>query len=372
MRLITLAIHTYDRALAVKSLLEAEGIVVTLQNVNLEQPEVSSGVRVRIHENDLPLALRIVENPDLFSADTVHIQTTTLQKRSILVPTDFSGHSLQAAVVAVRLAASRDTDVTFLHAYIDPGLSGTVQLSDNLTYGMADAETSQKLISSANENMAEFASRIKTMMKQGALPVVRCRSIVVEGVPEEAIIEYAKSNAPDIVVMGTRATKRKERELIGSVTAEVLDEGRFSVLSVPETVAIGLNVAPRNILFFSNLDQEDIIAIDMLYRFFSNAHADVTIVHIPQRHRFSDRAAGKSALALGEYCSKTFSHFNFHTVPISPKTAIAELAKLQSEHKYDLLVLPNRRKNVLSRFFNPGLAHKILFEADIPMLVIPV
>lgn len=40
MRLITLAIHTYDRAMEVKQLLENEGIQTTLQNVNLEQPEV--------------------------------------------------------------------------------------------------------------------------------------------------------------------------------------------------------------------------------------------------------------------------------------------------------------------------------------------
>ena len=66
-RLITLAIHTYERALMVRTLLENEGIRVELNNVNLEVPGFSSGVRVRIRENDLPLALRIVENQELFS-----------------------------------------------------------------------------------------------------------------------------------------------------------------------------------------------------------------------------------------------------------------------------------------------------------------
>ena len=46
----------------VRTLLENEGIRVELNNVNLEVPCFSSGVRVRIRENDLPLALRIVEN----------------------------------------------------------------------------------------------------------------------------------------------------------------------------------------------------------------------------------------------------------------------------------------------------------------------
>ncbi len=61
-RFITVAIHTYDRAVALRALLESQGVEVEFRNVNIEHPVVSSGVRVRIRENDLPLALRIIEN----------------------------------------------------------------------------------------------------------------------------------------------------------------------------------------------------------------------------------------------------------------------------------------------------------------------
>ncbi|MDE6333759.1 MAG: universal stress protein, partial [Muribaculaceae bacterium] len=145
MRLITLAIHTYDRALAVRMLLEAEGIPVTLQNVNLEQPEVSSGVRVRIPEQDLPLALRIVENPEIFSGTIAHAVTPT-SHRCVLVPIDFSEYSFNAAKVAVKLASARKADIVFLHSYIDPRLSGSVQLSDNLTYDVAETEATEHLV----------------------------------------------------------------------------------------------------------------------------------------------------------------------------------------------------------------------------------
>lgn len=371
MRLITLAIHTYDRAVAVRNLLEGEGIPVALQNVNLEQPEVSSGVRVRIPEKDLPLALRIVENPDIFSGVHGH-PFIAASHRSILVPVDFSDHSLGAACVAVRLAAARKADIAFLHSYIDPRMSGSMQLSDSLTFDLAETEATENLIAAANGEMAKFAEMMRGKMKSGELPMARFTTSVVEGVPEDAIIEFAKLHAPYIVVMGTRASERKERELIGSVTAQVLDECRFSVLTVPEAIDVMQHASPRNILFFSNLDQEDIIAMDTLYRYFPNAHASVTIVHMPMRSRFTDRAAGRSAIALGDYCRKTFSHFSFNTVPVSPKTAVQELDNLQAEHNFDLLVVPNRRKNAFARMFNPGLAHKILFRADIPMLVIPV
>lgn len=373
MRLITIAIHTYDHALSVKSLLEAEGIDVVLQNVNLEQPEVSSGVRVRISEDDLPLALRIIENPDLFSgAHNVTADNSQALSHDIIVPVDFSDYSYLAARIAIRIAAAHKVDITFLHAYIDPHISSNVQLSDNLTYEIAAADAVEQLVNTANSEIMHFQQRLKEEMKSGMLPVVRFRHVIAEGVPEDAIIAYAKDHPPFLVVMGTRSASTKEKDMIGSVTAEVLDESRFSVLAIPENIDIDFNSTPRNILFFSNLDQEDILAMDTLYRYFSYAHSRVTIVHIPTRHRFTDKNAGPAALALSEYCSKKFEQYTFENIPVSPKNAITELEKLQKERSFDLIVVPNRRKNVLTRMFNPGIAHRLLFHADIPMLVIPV
>ena len=65
-RLITLAIHTYQKALILKGILESQGIPVAIQNVNLLKPVISPGVRVRIHEKDLPHALDILENDPVF------------------------------------------------------------------------------------------------------------------------------------------------------------------------------------------------------------------------------------------------------------------------------------------------------------------
>ena len=61
-KLVTLAILTYAKAQILKNVLEAEGIEAYIHNVNLIQPVISSGVRVRIKESDLPHALQIIES----------------------------------------------------------------------------------------------------------------------------------------------------------------------------------------------------------------------------------------------------------------------------------------------------------------------
>ena len=68
-KLVTLAIHTFEKAQILKTMLETEGIEVYIHNVNQIQPVVSAGVRVRIKESDLPHALRIIEDSKWLSED---------------------------------------------------------------------------------------------------------------------------------------------------------------------------------------------------------------------------------------------------------------------------------------------------------------
>lgn len=364
-RLITLAIHTYDKALALKALLEKEGITVELHNVNLQDPVLSSGVRVRIHENDLPSSLRIVENRELFSEEenSDHI---------IMVPVDFSEMSFRSVGVAAAMARNKKAKLRLLYSYLDPYLSQTVQIKETLDYDDGEPRARAILKENGERLMTNFRERVRNEMKQGRMHPVPISSIVLEGVPEDAIISHGKEIKPMLVVMGTRSAKRKQAEMIGSVTAEVLDEGRFTVLTVPENVEGMESLHPSNILFFSNLDQDDILAIDALYRMFGSADVKVTIMHVPERRRFSTGNSQKAMQQLYKYCSDNFSNFHFVTVPVSPEKFDDAFSQLRESEQFDLIVAPSRRRSAFSRLFNPGLLHKILFRTDIPMLVIPV
>ena len=104
-RLITVAIYTYEKAQIIKGILENEGIPVAIQNVNLIQPVVSSGVRIRIRENDLPLALKILENSPVFE-DLLQNKTSENRENQILVPVEFSDNSINACRTAFTVAGS--------------------------------------------------------------------------------------------------------------------------------------------------------------------------------------------------------------------------------------------------------------------------
>lgn len=97
-KLVTLAILTYAKAQILKNVLENEGIETYIHNVNQIQPVVSSGVRVRIKESDLPHALKITESSAWLSEEVVGGKSPKLEKVSnkVLIPVDFSNYSLKA------------------------------------------------------------------------------------------------------------------------------------------------------------------------------------------------------------------------------------------------------------------------------------
>jgi nucleotide-binding universal stress UspA family protein len=368
-RLITVAIHTYDKALMLKNLLENEGLQVVLHNVNLSQPVVSSGVRVRIKESDLPLALRIIENAEIFTSATT---TELTSRKQVLVPVDFSDYSLRAVMFAFNIAHKHKAEILLLHSFINPAVTKRVQLTDALSFELTESqEVENQMMKAAKENMDKFSDEIRGHIKQGSLPPVLFKSQILEGVPEDVIVEQAKAINPLMIVMGTRGSDRKEVEMIGSVTAEVLDSCRYPVFTIPESVTLQQITDVGNVIFYVNLDQEDILAMDALHRLFADDSLNITLVHIPTKKERDD-ANKKAANNLLDYFRNLYSNYTFELEQIRPNKALEDFKEITGHHDVNLIVMANKKRNVFARFFNPSLAHKMLLHADIPMIVIPV
>lgn len=368
-RHITLAIHTYEHALSLKSLLEHEGISVTLQNVNLQQPEVTAGVRVRIPESELPKALRIIENPDVFCRRDYGAPTSPV----VLAPIDFSPQSHRACRLAFSIAAAHSAKVVMVHAYMSPTLSMPQALSDTLDFGGVDQEENLEAEietdRDVNDMMTQYAVRVRAEIKAGEMSAAPFETSVREGLPEDVIVEMAKEVSPMLIVMGTSGAGNKPR-VMGSVTAEVLDSCRYPVFTVPFTANPVRLSAIGKALFFTSPDQQDIVAIDAFLRLFAGHPLEITLINTPSKKE--PRTPGNALDTLARYCRGHYPDNTFSTRFITVENIDSESRNLTEASGFDIIGVPNKKKNLLARFFNPTLAHRLLFAADIPMLVIPV
>ncbi len=75
---------------------------------------------------------------------------------------------------------------------------------------------------------------------------------------------------------------------------------------------------------------------------------------------------------LLEYCTRHYPRFSFSVAAISLGNIVADFHDIEQRQPIDLIAVPNKKKNIFARLFNPSLAHKLLFHSDIPMMVVPV
>lgn len=367
-RLITVAIHTYERALVVKSMLESAGIDVILQNVNLVQPVVSSGVRLRIREEDLPLALRVLESTD--ACEHHDSLKYNIEHPVILVPVDNSPYSMRTCDIAFRMAAAHHTGIHILHTYITPPITADFPMAEKLTFNSEATEEKDReaLRCTAETFMHDFECNLRKRMSDGKIPAIKFSSSIEEGVPEDVINSYAREKKPLLIMMGTRGAGRKERDMIGSVTAEVLDTCRCPVMTIPECAPISQDCELKNVVYFGNLDQKDLLAIDSLHRLIGLRKISLHLIVVPGRKEISpNEYAIDNAIA---YLRKQYPEYSITARVLSLENAL-ESIDTDSTHT-DLIVAPNKKRNVFARFFNPSVPHRLLFHTDTPMMVVPV
>lgn len=359
-RLITVAIHTYAKALILKTMLENEGVQVVINNVNLIQPVVSSGVRVRIHERDLPLALKVIERMSVEEAAVVEENN----KPRVLIPVDFSDYSRKACLIGFDFAKNLGCSVILLHSYVA------------MTYGaammpFADEDSDNRHAESkAHKRMDDFERIVKEDMAKGLLPSVKFKCIVEEGVPEVSILDCVKRENVVLVVMGTRGKSKKEAELIGSVTAEVLDAGRCPVFTVPEGMEFTKSSKIKNVVFFSNFNQQDLISFDEFARLFSDFKFNVSIIPIDGVK--GDENVKQYLSNLVKYCEEHYPDFDFSAKVISDTHFVDDFDTYVKNENIDLILIPNKKRNIFARLFSPSIAHRMVFHTDTPMLVVPI
>lgn len=373
-KLVTLAILTYSKAQILKNVLENEGIEAYIHNVNLIQPVISSGVRIRIKESDLPRALSIIESSAWLAEDIVkeHVKDTDKERKKpiILVPVDFSTNSLKACKFGLNFAAQIKVEVVLMHVYFSPVYMPSLQYATE-GYGMPyEAELGIKsMLDNVHNRLKELTDSIDKMMADGELPTVKYTCLLREGIPEEEILSFAREESPLMIVMGTRGENMTDYGLMGSVTAEVIERSPVFVYSIPEEAKLTNFKEIHKVAFITNFDQRDLIAFDSLITTFKDYNFEIYFIHInsnEERRMWNEiKLSG-----IKEYFHKQYPDLNINYSLVTDDSFFNNLDDYVRREDIDVLCVSNYKRNVFARLFNPSIAKKMIFHSRIPILVI--
>ena len=227
----------------------------------------------------------------------------------------------------------------------------------------------RSLIEKSQAKLDALEALVKEKIAKGEYPDVKFETMLRDGIPEEVILKYSKKEKPLLIVMGTRGESQKDLELIGSVTAEVIDRSRSFVYAIPENAPEKVFGNVSKVALVTNFDQRDLVAFDKLIRTFSSYNFKLELLHLNDKE--DSRLWDEIKLAgIKEYFKKQYPQIEIDYTVVDETQLLNNLEKYVAEKSIDVLCITNYKRNVFTQLFNPSIARKMVFHSNTPILVI--
>jgi len=360
--LIDIAIESYSKAVMLKAYLESNGVDCFLKNINILQGAVSEGVKVQIREGDAEKALKLLTQK--YHSDEA--RRLGLQLRKILVPVDFSVPSQNAARFAVMLAAKSNSEIKLLHVFNSPVVDmipftdvASIQIDFDMNYNL--------LHKAAKEKLAKFHADLVEFAKQVGADNVHIGYTLREGYAAYGIIETSQKYKPGIIVMGTKGEGYGSTELVGSVANEVSEETHVPLLAIPEKAVLKGVDEVKNVLYATNFDDSDYSSIRKLLRIVSPFNIKLFCVHVTDKPDSPSIAA--QSTSLKDYFKVINPTMEVECNVIESKDMAKAFMDVVKAKSINLVALTTIKRSLIFKLFNPSLSKKMLYQADVPVLL---
>jgi len=150
----------------------------------------------------------------------------------ILVPLDGSALSEKALAMAQNLASTSDTSIHLMQVIsLWPELDARRGSGgESITILEMEQDAARQLIEIRTARGKKYLEGIAVQLQQAGIHVT---TVMREGAADENIVEYAKEQDIDLIVMSTHGRSGFKRFFVGSVTDRVIRTGETPVLVLP-------------------------------------------------------------------------------------------------------------------------------------------
>lgn len=360
-KLITLASLPYSKAEILRSLLESEGIVCFLENVDFLQDAMDTGVSIRIYEKDARQAFPILER----MLGKV-ISDPVKRENYVLIPVDFSSYSLKAALVGFDIAEKLGSKMVLYHSSPNPEFL-TIPYSDVIVYDSALFLNYEMTEKETNKKFEDFLNKLTPLIDNHRWKKAKPEYIVKVGEAEDDILSYIQIHPPKLIVMGIRGGDAQSGDLIGSTTAAVIFNAKVPVLAIPEKTPDNWLQNFKKIVYATNFEASDFIAIDRLLKLMTPFETKVICLHVDQGNKTNLNEARLEGLK--EALCEKYPGAAFECSLIHNKNLPEAIDHFIQENQIDVLALTTHRRNLLTRLFNPSIARKMVLHSQTPLLI---
>ena len=265
--------------------------------------------------------------------------------KKILFPTDFSATAENALHFALALAKKLSARVDLINIYQLPFASAS-DVPPEMIHKMLD---SKKAV--VEEKLHAF------MGHNGSSKLGHSRAVYGIFVPQE-IVDTAKKDNYDLIVMGMKGQHNPMERMMGSVTTQTMMQAPCPVLAVPEEAPFE---TIKKIAYATNLQPRDKQAVEQLMGFAGQLNAAVHFVHVEKEPGFG--------LVQDQVVSDNYPHRFINFTIVKNPSIMKGLDQYIKEQDIDLLSLFIPRRRLWERLFHTSFTKRMSFHSKTPLLV---
>lgn len=271
----------------------------------------------------------------------------------ILVPIDFSAHSINALRYALHIADKFKAKLYCLHI--------VKQDFGPVAYPIMPAPLIVRTTDIASERLNALVAAERG---EGFKHIFSIKTEIAIGLTTALIVEKACENEADIIIMGTRQRHDVVDRLLGTATSYAIKNGKCPVLIVPEKFK---KTEVKNIGYATDLTTSDPFHIWELAKVFSVFKATLSICHIKTKNQ------AKTALKVKDL--KDFFEEKSTMLPVKfyqDRTDSVEegLDDFLFVFDIDLLVMHPPKRTFFENLFHHSVTHEITFMSEAPVLIL--
>ena len=272
--------------------------------------------------------------------------------KKILVGTDFSEASHNAALYAIKIAEAFHAQLVLFHAY-HPAV---VPITDeSASIGHVDLEKSaRERLENEMVVMNPTASVIST---------IDC----MEALPADGILYAVDNHAADLVVIGLKQTGRGLRKAFGSTATKLARRSRVPVIVVPETTH-PKRISTLVLAYDGDFNPGDSThVLDMVKQLGYRFNAKVYLVHVAETELQEVYHVLNNPFRLTRMMGKLPAV----SETLRSKNIPGAIGSFIKEHHADLLAILPEKKNLLKHLLRGSTTNRIMFESNVPLLLLP-
>jgi len=181
------------------------------------------------------------------------------------------------------------------------------------------------------------------------------------GFPGEEILDSAKENEAELIVMGTTGDSSRIKKWFGSVSTKIMNDAKIPVLLVPDGARYQ---GVANIMFAFDDIRLDLAVVDQLVNFADTFGAKIHLVHM------QDEKNQDPGFYLQEQVKDKYDADKIELVSLYDKDVVSALSDYAKWNAIDVIAMATEQRSFFNNVFHDSVTKKMSMHSDVPLLIL--